>query len=251
VYGLDRLRGFIPAMARHTDIAHRLERRLACHQALHDPVVEPRNGLRWLPELRRWQAARLERSFERFLEDPRRAPAARFFLTDVYGDHDFRRRDADIRRVVPTMQRLLPSALLSTIADGIALGALTHAFDLRMAEALDTLAPRGRRLDDARYAMAYRRVGLHRLRGRQIDLIHEVGQGLGRALRMPGIGTLLRMSRGPAHAMGLSELQGFLERGVGAFGQVGDVDAFLIDIERSERRLAERLASGEADPFAP
>src|SRR3546814_17466278 len=33
----------------------RLERRLACHQALHDPAREPRNGLRWLPELRRWQ----------------------------------------------------------------------------------------------------------------------------------------------------------------------------------------------------
>ena len=60
-------------MSRHADLVHRLQRRLACHQALHDPAREPRNGLRWLPELRRWQAARLERSFERFLDDPRRA----------------------------------------------------------------------------------------------------------------------------------------------------------------------------------
>ena len=56
-------------MTRHADIAHRLQRRLACHQALHDPVREPRNQLRWLPELRRWQAERLERSFDRFLQD--------------------------------------------------------------------------------------------------------------------------------------------------------------------------------------
>ena len=241
----------MPPMPRHADIAHRLQRRLACHQALFDPVVEPRNRLRWLPELRRWQAARLERSFEAFLEDPRRAPAADFFLTDVYGDHDFTRRDADIARVMPTMQRLLPSPLLATVADGIALGALTQAFDLRMAEALDTLAPRGRRLDDERYGLAYRRVGLHRLRERQIDLIRDVGHGLAHALRLPGIGTLLRMSRGPAHAMGLGELQGFLERGVAAFRQVGDADAFLDEIETAERRIARRLREGHPDPFGP
>jgi len=236
-------------MTRHADIAHRLQRRLACHQALHDPVREPRNQLRWLPELRRWQAERLERSFDRFLQDPRSAPAAHFFLTDVYGDHDFRRRDADIARVLPTMQRLLPSSLLATVSDGLALGALTHAFDLRMAEVLEALSPRGRRLDDSRYAQAYRAVGLPRLRGRQIDLIREVGHGLGRALRLPGIGTLLRMSRGPAHAAGLAELQGFLERGVAAFRELRDVDAFLADIERSERRIAARIAAGHPDPF--
>ncbi|KGQ19401.1 hypothetical protein LF41_3053 [Lysobacter dokdonensis DS-58] len=236
-------------MSRHADLVHRLQRRLACHQALHDPAREPRNGLRWLPEVRRWQAARLERSFRRFLDDPRRAAAARFFLTDVYGDHDFTRRDADIARVLPTMQRLLPSALLSTVGDGIALGALTHALDLRMAQALGAISPNGRRLDDARYSDAYRHVGLPRLRDRQIDLIRDVGLGLGGALRMPGITPLLKLSRGPAHAAGLSELQGFLERGVAAFKQLGDADAFLAEIQRGEREIATRLRAGAADPF--
>ena len=236
-------------MSRHADVVHRLQRRLACHQALHDASLEPRNGLRWLPELRRWQAARLERSFRRFLEDPRRAAAARFFLTDVYGDHDFNQRDADIVRVLPTMQRLLPSSLLGTVADGIALGSLTHALDLRMAEVLGDIAPNGRRIDEARYAEAYRRVGLPRLRARQIALIGEVGRGLGGALRLPGITTLLKLSRGPAHAAGLSELQGFLERGVAAFKRLGDADAFLDDIQRGEREVAARLQAGTPDPF--
>jgi hypothetical protein len=236
-------------MSRHADVARRLQRTLACHQALHDPACEPRNGLRWLPELRRWQAARLQRSFQRFLEDPHRAAAARFFLTDVYGDHDFTKRDADIARVLPTMQRLLPASLLAAVADGIALGALTHALDLRMAQALGSIAPNGRRLDDARYAQAYRRVGLPRLRSRQIDLIRDVGHGVGSALRLPGITTLLKLSRGPAHAAGLAELQGFLERGVAAFRQLGDADAFLLDIQRGERAVAARLLSGAPDPF--
>lgn len=237
------------AMSRHSDIARRLQRRLACHQALHDPANEPRNRLAWLPELRRWQAERLERSFRAFLDDPRRAAAARFFLTDVYGDHDFTRRDADIARVLPTMQRLLPASLLSTVADGIELGALTHALDLRMAGALADIAPRGRRLDAARYGQAYRWVGNPRLRAHQITLIGHVGHGLGHALRLPGITMLLKLSRGPAHAAGLSELQGFLERGVAAFGRLGDVDAFLGEIQRGERELAARLFAGAPDPF--
>jgi hypothetical protein len=236
-------------MSRHADVVHRLQRRLACHQALHDPAREPRNGLRWLPELRRWQAARLERSFRRFLEDPHRAAAARFFLTDVYGDHDFTQRDADIVRVLPTMQRLLPASLLAAVADGIALGNLTHALDLRMAQALGAIAPKGKRLDDARYAQAYRRVGLPRLRSKQIDLIRDVGHGVGSALRLPGITTLLKLSRGPAHAAGLSELQGFLERGVAAFKQLGDADAFLSEIQRGEREVAVRLFADAPDPF--
>jgi hypothetical protein len=216
---------------------------------LHDPVREPRNQLRWLPELRRWQAERLERSFDRFLQDPRSAPAAHFFLTDVYGDHDFRRRDADIARVLPTMQRLLPSSLLATVSDGLALG----ASPMPSICAWRRCSTPSRRAVAASTTRATRRpiaaVGLPRLRGRQIDLIREVGHGLGRALRLPGIGTLLRMSRGPAHAAGLAELQGFLERGVAAFRELRDVDAFLADIERSERRIAARIAAGHPDPF--
>lgn len=231
------------------DGVQRLQRRLACHQAVHDPRREARNRSPWLGEVRRWQAQRLERSFRHFLEDAGRRPAARFFLTDVYGDHDFSRRDADIARVLPMMQRLLPAALLDTVADGIELGALTHAFDLRMAAALERLAAGTPSLDDALYARAYRDVGLPRLRDHQIDLIHAVGKGLASALRHPGIGTLLRLSRAPARAMGLAQLQGFLERGVDAFGRLGDAPTFMEEIVRRERSVAARLFAGDADPF--
>lgn len=238
-----------PGMARDADPTRRLQRRLACHQALHDPRIEPRNRSPRLAEVRRWQARRLERSFRGFLEDARTAPAARFFLTDVYGDHDFSRRDADIARVLPMMQRLLPGALLGTVADGIGLAALSHAFDLRVAAALERLAPAAAPLDVALYARAYREVGLPRLRARQIALVRAVGGGLAVALRQPGIGTLLRASRVPARAMGLGELQGFLERGVAAFRGMGDARAFVAAIAEGERRVSERLFAGDPDPF--
>ena len=237
----------MPAMP--SDDMDRLGRQLARHRELHDPVREPRNGLRWLPELRRWQAARLKASFEHFLHDARRAPATRFFLSDVYGDRDFTRRDADIVRVIPMMRRLLPKKLLATVADAIELGVATQELDLRMAEVLEEIAPRRRRLDEALYGEAYRRVGQRTRRQRQIALIGRVGRGFGAALRMPGVAALLAFSRGPAKLAWLGELQGFLERGYAAFESLDDAAAFVDEIERDEREVSRRLFAGEADPF--
>lgn len=253
-YGLlRRVRG--PAdtgvMPTRSDLQARLQKRLLLHQRLYDPACEPRNRLPWLRGLQRWQAQRLEQSFAAFLRDPAQRPAARFFLTDVYGDRDFRQRDADAARVLPMMQRLLPVPLLETLADAIALGALSHALDLRMAQALQTLAPSGRALDVALYAQAYRQVGHPRLRARQIALIVEVGAGLAAALRMPGVGRLLRLSRLPARAAGLGELQSFLERGYDAFAALGDAQAFLDRIRQSETEVMRRLFAGDPEPFTP
>jgi hypothetical protein len=234
----------------HRDPIPRLARRLAWHQRLYDPMREPRNGLRWLKPLQAWQAQRLQASFAGFLGDPVRRPAAQFFLSDLYGEHDFSRRDADIARVIPMMQKLLPAALLKTVADGIELAALTHALDLRMAGALESLGGRRRGIGTGLYAQAYRDVGHPRLRAHQIALIDEVGQGLWSALRMHGVGALLKISRVPARAMGFGELQGFLERGFEAFGKLGDAKPFLADIRDSETRVMQRLFAGDPDPFA-
>ena len=237
-------------MTQRPDLQARLARQLQIHQRLFDPQRDPRNRLYWLKPLQQWQAQRLERSFAQFLQDPKRHAAAKFFFFFVYGERDFSQRDADIAKVIPKMQRLLPAELLGTIADGIELAALSHAFDLQMATALQDIATAGAPLDAKRYAQAYRAVGHRRLRAHQIALIGGVGQGLAAALRAPGVGTLLRVSRLPARAAGLGELQSFLERGFSAFAALGDAREFLVDIQRSETRVMQQLFAGASDPFA-
>ena len=127
---------------------------------------------------------------------------------------------------------------------------MTHALAVRMAEALQRLAPRRRTLDEALFARAYREIGLPRLRARQVALIDEVGHGLAAALHMPGVGALLVLSRIPARAAGLADLQGFLERGFAAFAELGDVAAFLVEIRDIETRVMQRLFAGHPQPFA-
>lgn len=233
----------------HAFQRHRLAQRLAWQQALHDPRREPRNRLPTLPLLRAWQTHRLADSFQDFLANPRMRPAAEFFLTDLYGERDFSARDRDVARIMPLMSRLLPDSLLVAATDAIELAVLSHAFDLRMAAALAQRRSPTAPITVEHYAQAYRATGCPRLRRHQIELILGVGWTLDAAVRKHGVYKLLRASRLPARAAGLSELQGFLERGFAAFEALGGAGDFLEAIGRREREVSRRLFAGEADPF--
>jgi hypothetical protein len=194
---------------------------------------------------------RLAASFAPLLRDSRTRGAAEFFLTDLYGDRDFSGRDRDLARVLPLMMRLLPEPLIATVADAIALAALSHALDLRMAEALHASLPANVPIDIASYAKAYRTVGLKRLRGAQIALIGRLGHGLEAAVRKPLLGRLLRLSRLPAYAAGLGDLQSFLERGFAAFATLDRPAAFVDGVVTRELDVSHRLFAGTPDPFGP
>lgn len=224
--------------------------RLACQRALHDPLLEPRNRDPRLPELRRWQMQRLAASFKRFLDDPVSRPAAEFFLSDLYGDHDFSGRDNDVARILPLMTRILPVHMIATTGDALALSALSHAFDLRMAEALSRMLNARQAIDAGSYAVAYRAVGHARLRRQQIVLIERIGAALDAAVHAPTLWRLLQLSRLPAKLAGLGALQSFLERGFGAFRVLGGADDFVGTIVAQEIEVSRRLFVGDPDPFA-
>jgi hypothetical protein len=145
------------------------------------------------------------------------------------------------------MRRVLPGSLLGAAADAIELAVLSHAFDLRVAAVLAGMDDRP--LDDLRYARAYRSAGLPRLRRHQVRLIHGLGMTLDRAVSKPAIGTLLRISRGPARAAGLAALQSFLERGFAAFRALDGAAGFVEEIARRELEVSRRLFAGHPQPF--
>jgi hypothetical protein len=231
-------------------LRHRLANRLAWQAEVNDPKRQPRNLLPTLPMLRAWQTRRLTAGFADFLADPRMRPAAEFFLTDLYGERDFSARDRDVARIMPLMSRLLPEALLAAAADAIELAVLSHAFDLRMAAALAKRARPKAPITLADYGKAYRASDCRRLRQHQIDLIIRVGHTLDQAVKTHGVFRLLKVSRLPARAAGLGELQAFLERGFAAFAELGDADAFLQAIGQRETEASARLFAGHPDPFA-
>ena len=219
-------------------LTHQLDRAAALRAATKQ---DPELAAGWR-RLRAWQAVRLARTHAALLTSPRMGLAAAFFLTDLYGSEDLSKLDADVRRVVPAMKRLLPSAGLETVADAIELEALSEDLDLAVAT---QLGPEARGLTAATYACAYRKVGRRPDRERQIDLIEHLGESLDRMVHLPLVGTTLRMMRAPARLAGLGGLQDFLQRGYAAFVQMGGSREFLELVVGPERKLLEALFAGD------
>jgi hypothetical protein len=215
-----------------------------------DPAALPANRSPWLTALRAWQARRLAWRFADFEAIPHYRAAVRFFLEDLYGEADMSWRDRDLARMMPTMLRWLPEAMLGTVADALELDWLSHTLDLRVAGRLEATSSAGeRRIDLARYVRAYAAAGTAAERGRQIDLLIGVGRELESIVRKPIVYTVLRLARGPAASAGLGGLQSFLERGFAAFRSLGPASHFLATIETRERAAMERLLEGRLDAF--
>lgn len=203
-----------------------------------DPVLRERSAA-----LKRWQAGRLARTHADFLDAPRYRAAARFFLDDLYGGHDFARRDAELARVIPTLSRMLPDSALATLADAVELDALTERLDEAVADALGARLDKG--VDEAQYARAYRRAGPRAEREHQLDLVLAIGRSLDRLVRHPLIGSILRAMGGPARMAGFSAMHAFLVRGFDAFSEIGGASEFLRRIDARERTILDRLSSGQ------
>ena len=231
------------------EFRQRLARRLEWQKLINDPANEPRNQLSTLAPLRQWQSRRLALSFKDFLANPAMRPAAEFFLSDLYADRDFSARDRDAARVLPMMSRFLPDSLLRAATDAIELAVLSHALDVRMAEHLAARPNRDAAITLADYTRAYQRGNYGRLRRHQIELVLRVGQALDAAVKKHGVYKLLKAARIPAQMAGLSELQGFLERGFHAFDALGGADDFLGQVAAREREVSSRLFSAHPKPF--
>lgn len=227
---------------RLTGIADRL-------RAARDPVAQPANRSPWLRALRGWQSRRLARTFADFDALPHYRKAVVFFLEDLYGEEDVSWRDRDLARMMPTMVRWLPEAMLDTVADALELDWISHVLDLRVATLLESDAGGDRTIDVAGYARAYAGAGTRAERSRQIDLLMAVGRELESIVRKPIVYAVLRLARGPAASAGLGGLQNFLERGFAAFKELGSARHFLETIEARERAAMQRLLDGRPDAF--
>ena len=113
--------------------AERLYQMLARNHALAEQIEEPAFPLAAFDALQRWQQQRLATSFDDFNRQEGYRPAVEFFLSEIYGGLDFRKRDQDMSRVMPVMVRFLPDRALNTMSEAFELQAISLEFDMRMA----------------------------------------------------------------------------------------------------------------------
>ena len=193
--------------------------------------------------LRTFQSGRMAETHADLLRDPGTRAAAQFFLTDLYGADDLSQRDANLERVIPAMERMLPAPALATVAGAVSLDALSERLDAAMARRL------GEDFTEADYIAAYRKAGSRAERERQIDQVASLGMSLCELVRVPLIGATLSMMRGPARLANLGDLQNFLERGFKAFKSMKQPEDFVATVVSREREILRRLYAGAENPF--
>lgn len=196
--------------------------------------------------VKRLQAQRFRTTYTDFLADPRYAPATRFFLDELYGEHDFRERDQQFGRIAGALERLFPDAVALLAVDLAETHALTETLDQQLATHWLAQAP------DCpaalRYTHCWRLTGEHEARERQLQVVLHMGTELQRLTRQTRLRLALKMMRRPAQIAGLTALQQFLERGFDAFATLGDASHFLATIEQRERHWLNTLF--DTDPIS-
>lgn len=192
--------------------------------------------------IKRLQARRFEATYADFAQRADSAPAVRFFLRELYGEHDFSRRDDQFGRIAGALERLFPAAVAQLAVDLTEVHALTELLDHALARRWLSL-PEGLS-SAARYLRAWRGADERVEREQQLGAVQHMGRELQALTRMRSLRLGLRMMRQPAMAAGLDALQRFLENGFDAFASMRDGDGFLGAIAQRERAWLELLFEG-------
>lgn len=191
-----------------------------------------------LAGVRRVQVQRFHATYADFLASPRHRQAATFFLTELYGSHDYRQRDAQFARIAGAIERLFPAKVMALAQQLAEVHALTETLDWQLAQAwaaqtpLPPDAPPATRA--ARYLGCWRQVGRTADRDRQLQAVTALGWHLADVVRLPGLRMALRLMRRPAQAAGLAALQAVLEAGFDAFTSMGQPHEFLNEVQQRE-----------------
>lgn len=225
-------------------------------QTIRDAVAEVerlREESRSLPDigdavsrLKRFQGTRFAGTYADLLASGTYSEAARFFLEELYGERDYRERDAQFARIAGAVEKLFPKDVGQTAAALARLHALTESLDHAMGRALHASAAD----DVGAYVRAWKDVGRRADRQSQLEAVVGLGAELTRLTRLPGLRTLLKMMRRPAAAANLRSLQAFLEAGFDTFAAVaqrpGGAERFLETIREREQRLLDLLFDADA-----
>ncbi len=222
---------------------------------LQTAIMQLRSGTGRNPEfieLRRriklFQNKRLEFTHHNLLADLSSARAARFFLDKLYCTGDVSARDHQTERVLPKLEKLLPSSALLVLTKVIYMDYLAEYLDDELSNKIMSL--HGLIDVDSNqnlYINGFSEQNRWSEREAQIKLIVDVGESLRKLLRLPFLSGLLKMTRGAAQKANLEDFHDFLNEGLEAFSTLKRPGDFFRSIEKEEMVLLDAMKAGTLD----
>ena len=203
--------------------------------AVHEQYLSDPELLQKYENFLDWQVAYSLPFYSEFEGDPGTSAAVEFVISDLIGT-GVSARDADLKRVIPLMIRLLPGTALEALASAMELNARALAINLAICRRLFDKADVTPNFSERDYCVAFRQSTTLDECRELIDLTIDLGHALKRLVRSSLIGMTLRAMHGPAHVMGFGAMQDFLEKGYSTFHAIEDIDYFL---DRFKTRMTE------------
>ena len=206
--------------------------------------------LRLKKDLKIFQNKRLEFTYKDLLEDKGMHAACRFFLDQLYCTHDVSTRDHQVERVLPKLEKLLPSGAVDTVRKVIYMDYLAELLDDEITSYINEKEfYSDNELKEKSYIEAFRQQGQFDLRERQILLVREVGESLRKLMRLPFLRSLMKMTRGAAQKANLEDFHDFLSQGLDAFASLEKPTLFFQLIQEREMSILEGIRQGTLSKF--
>lgn len=214
------------------------------HETVEPGKLDPRLAL-----LKQWQADRLKRTYEDVAALPRYGAVMDFFLQDIYAARDFTQRNHDMERMYEFMRHVAPEPVVRPLMMTVELHRLSEDLDARLLGTLVGRLNMDGSLTTSLYTEAYRLCDNYPERVRQIELIHDIGVMLDRAVRLPMGGPMLLLAKRGLGKGGWSELIALMDRGYNVFKRVPDTGKLMAIIRRRELQILDRIYAGDSEPF--
>ncbi|KYP10533.1 MAG: hypothetical protein A0129_12370 [Limnobacter sp. CACIAM 66H1] len=206
--------------------------------------------LRLKTDLKIFQNNRLKFTYKDLLEDKGMHAACRFFLDQLYCTHDVSTRDHQVERVLPKLEKLLPSGAVDTVRKVIYMDYLAELLDDEITSYINEKEfYSDNELKEKYYIEAFRQQGQFDLRERQILLVREVGESLRKLMRLPFLRSLMKMTRGAAQKANLEDFHDFLSQGLDAFASLEKPTLFFQLIQEREMSILEGIRQGTLSKF--
>lgn len=194
------------------------------------------------------RASLVMQMYDDLAQQGRYRKAVFFLANDLLGDNNLAERGGELKRAKSAMVKMMPDALLGTLARSVEFTAVTLEIEYVLAKYLDGGIDRDTVVSDDEYISSVRSVITQSLFEEQSGLIIEIGNQLKSVVRKPFVSTALKMCRKPAQLMGLADLQDFLERGFDAFQSMRGAEEFLRIFKQRESELLDKIYHSAGQP---
>ncbi|MBN1378606.1 MAG: hypothetical protein JXA04_05170 [Gammaproteobacteria bacterium] len=175
--------------------------------------------------------------------------AVRFLADDLLGGNQLSKRGNELMRAKKPMVKMLPDALLGTVARSVEFTAATLELECALAKYLQKEKYVANELTDTSYLAAVRAAIPREWLETQSALVVMIGEEIESVVHRPFIATALKMCRTPAYLMGLGDLQDFLERGFNAFRDMHGSSEFIALFSQREKTIIEQIYTTQSNPF--